>query len=158
MEQTYIDIMIQSLDKKIKVLDEIMGLNAIQSNQLEDENVPVEEFDKIVEKKAQCIEQLDLLDSGFDKLYDKVANELKLHKETYASKIKTMQNQIRLITDRSMEIQVQEARNKELMIRKFAQIKESARNVRTSSKAATQYYKNMMQLNYVAPQFMDNKK
>ena len=57
-----------------------------------------------------------------------------------------------------MEIQAQEARNKELMIRKFAYVKEKAKSARTNSKIANQYYKNMMKLNYVDPQFMDNKK
>ena len=158
MEQTYIDIMIQSLNKKIKVLDEIMELNMLQKSQLENDKTPIEEFDTTVEQKSKCIEQLDLLDSGFDKLYGRVAVELKAHKSDYTEQIKAMQNCIRQITDKSMEIQAQEARNKELMTRKFAFVKESARNVRTSSKVATQYYKNMMQLNYVAPQFMDNKK
>ena len=158
MEQTYIDIMIQSLNKKLKVLDDIMELNALQKHQLEDENVPIEEFDDTVEKKAKCIQQLDLLDTGFDKLYSRVAAELKEHKADYADKIKTMQSCIRQITDKSMEIQAQEARNKDLMTRKFAFVRESARNVRKSSRVATNYYKNMMQLNYVDPQFMDNKK
>lgn len=158
MEQTYIDIMIQSLNKKLKVLDEIMELNALQKYQLENENVPVEEFDNTVEKKSKCIQQLELLDSGFDKLYSRVATELKEHKADYADKIRTMQSCIRLITDKSMAIQAQEARNKDLMIHKFAFVRESARNVRKSSKVATRYYKNMMQLNYVDPQFMDNKK
>ena len=87
-----------------------------------------------------------------------IAAELKDKKAEYADKIKEMQNCIRQITDKSMKIQAEEARNKDLMTRKFAFVKESARNVRKSSKAATQYYKNMMQLNYVDPQFMDNKK
>ena len=44
------------------------------------------------------------------------------------------------------------------MVRKFAFVKDTAKSVRTNSKIANQYYKNMMKLNYVAPQFMDNKK
>ena len=72
--------------------------------------------------------------------------------------ISTMQSCIRLITDKSMEIQAQEARNRDLMVRKFAYVKETAKNVRTNAKVASQYYKNMMKLNYVDSQFMDNKK
>lgn len=36
MEQTYIDIMIQSLEKKEQVLDRIIELDIKQKNQLED--------------------------------------------------------------------------------------------------------------------------
>jgi len=158
MEQTYVDIMIQSLNKKLQVLDRIAELNVIQKNQLEDDLSAVEEFDKTVEEKATLIEQMQQLDSGFEKLFARVKDELAEHKEDYAEAIKTMQSSIRRITDKSVEIQAQEARNHDLMVRKFAYVKESAKSVRTNSKIATQYYKNMMNLNYVDPQFMDNKK
>lgn len=158
MEQTYVDIMIQSLNKKIQVLDRIAELNIIQKEQLEDSMSQVEEFEKTVEEKAKLIEQMEQLDSGFEKLFARVKEELNQNKENYADAIKTMQSCIRRITDKSMEIQAQEARNKDFMVRKFAYVKESAKNVRTNSKIATQYYKNMMNLNFVDPQFMDNKK
>ena len=158
MEQTYVDIMIQSLNKKLQVLDRIAELNIIQKEQLEDNLSEVDEFDKIVEEKATLIEQIEQLDSGFEKLFARVKDELDANKDSYADSIKTMQSYIRRITDKSMEIQAQEARNRDLMVRKFAYVKESAKTVRTNSKIATQYYKNMMNLNYVDPQFMDNKK
>lgn len=158
MEQAYMDIMIQSLKKKIEVLKCIKEQNVLQKNYLEDPRASVEEFDQTVDEKERLINQLDLLDSGFDKLFERVSAELKKHKYDYANQIKIMQECIRQITDLSMEIQAQEARNKELMIRKFAYVKASARTVRTNSKAATTYYKNMTQLHYVDPQFLDNKK
>jgi len=158
MEHTYMDIMIQSLNKKIQVLDKIIELNQIQREQLENMDTPIEEFDETVEKKGKLIEQLEQLDSGFDKLYDRVRSCILENKTAYASKIVTMQGCIRQITDKSMEIQTQEARNKECMQRKFAYIREKAKVVRTNKKAVNQYYKNMMQLNYVDPQFMNNKK
>lgn len=158
MEQTYVDIMIQSLNKKLQVLDRILELNGIQKTILEDAVATVEDFDKTVEEKAKLIEQMEQLDSGFEKLFARVKEELEANKEGYSDAIKTMQSCIRRITDKSMEIQAEEARNRELMVRKFAYVKDSAKNVRTNSKVATQYYKNMMNLNYVDPQFMDNKK
>lgn len=158
MEQTYVDIMIQSLNKKLQVLDRIVELNGIQKTQLEDAMATIEDFDKTVEEKAKLIEQMEQLDSGFEKLFARVKEELEANKEGYAEAIKTMQSCIRRITDKSMEIQAEEARNKDLMVRKFAYVKDSAKNVRTNSKVATQYYRNMMNLNYVDPQFMDNKK
>lgn len=158
MQGTYVEIMIQSLNKKLIVLDKIIEANAKQKVVLENENAPVEDFDQIVEEKAALIEQMQQLDSGFEKLFTRVEEELQTNKEAHAEEIRTMQNCIRRITDKSMEIQVQEARNKDLMIRKFAYVKDTARNMRTNSKVANQYYKNMMKLNYVDPQFMDNKK
>ena len=158
MQQTYVDIMLQSLRKKIQVLDSIIEQNLIQKEKLENEQATADEFDQTVEKKAALIEQLEQLDTGFDKLYDRVRDELRINRHLYADKIRQMQEYIHVITDKSMEIQAQEARNRELMTQKFAMVRQKAKNLRTNNKAATKYYKNMMQLNYVAPQFLDNKK
>lgn len=158
MKQTYIDIMIQSLERKLQVLDQIIEVNSRQENILEDKKADIDEFDKCVEEKAAFIEQMQQLDSGFEKLYARVEEELKNNKEDHADSIRKMQSLIRKITDKSMEIQAQEARNKDLMVRKITYVKETAKSFRTNSKIASQYYKNMMKINYVDPQFMDNKK
>lgn len=158
MEQTYVDIMIQSLEKKIKVLEEVKKQNSLQKELLEDDKSEADEFDATVEKKAALIEQIMQLDSGFDKLFERVKDELNNNREAYTDKIQKMQSLIRKITDLSMEVQAQEARNKDLMTRKFAFVRDTAKTVRTNTKAASQYYQNMMQLNVIDPQFMDNKK
>lgn len=158
MQNTYVDVMIQSLQKKVKVLEEIKKQNIKQKEVLEDDRAEVEAFDEIVEAKSALIEQIMQLDSGFDKLFERVKEELNTNKESYADKIKTMQSLIRQVTDLSMELQTQEARNKELMTRKFVSVRERAKVVRTNTKAVSQYYQNMMQLNVIDPQFMDNKK
>lgn len=158
MEQTYVDIMIQSLKKKIKVLEEIKRVNIVQKELLENDKADADDFDKTVEAKSSLIEQMEQLDSGFDKLFERVREELQANKPAYTNQIKTMQTCIRQITDLSMEIQAQEAKNKDLMTQKFVSVRQKAKVVRTNSKAASQYYKNMMQLNVVDPQFMDNKK
>lgn len=158
MEETYVGIMVQSLQKKIKILEGIRSANLRQQEVLEDEKGEIEVFDQTVEEKSKLLEQMELLDSGFEKLFERVKSELDTNRDAYKDRIRTMQNAIRQITDLSMEIQAQEARNRDLMIRKFATVKEKAREVRTNSKVASQYYKNMMQLNVLDPQFMDNKK
>lgn len=158
MQNTYVDIMLQSLKKKLQVLEEIKRLNVLQKELLEDERADADEFDKTVEDKGKLIEQLEQLDSGFDKLFERVREELQEHKEDYKPQIAGMQEAIRKITDLSMELQAQEAKNKDLMTRKFVSVRQKAKIVRTNTKAASQYYQNMMQLNHVDPQFLDNKK
>ena len=158
MQNSYVDIMLQSLKKKLQVLEEIKRLNVLQKELLEDERADADEFDKTVEDKGKLIEQLEQLDSGFDKLFERVREELQEHKEDYKPQIAGMQEAIRKITDLSMELQAQEAKNKDLMTRKFVSVRQKAKIVRTNTKAASQYYQNMMQLNHVDPQFLDNKK
>ena len=157
MSETYIEILLQSLNKKEHVLREIIRLDEVQKAQLEDEMCQVDDFDETVEAKSQCIEQLEQLDSGFQKVYDRVSEELKENKEAHADEIRRMKELIRRLTDLSVEIQAQEARNKDLMVKKFADVKKKTRELRTSGKAANEYYKNMMKINNIDPQFMDNK-
>lgn len=158
MNNLYINILIESLQKKIRILDEIILVDQEQREGLEDPNLDPDDFDKIVEKKSDYIEQLDQLDSGFEELFARVRDELNENRETYKEQIHTMQDLIRKITDKSLMIQKQEAQNKELMQQKFAAVRSQAREVRKSQKIVNQYYKNMMKTNYVDPQFMDNKK
>lgn len=158
MSNTYVDIMIQSLEKKIQVLDRIILLDKIQKEQLEDEGLTTEDFDNVVEEKSELIEQLNQLDSGFEKLFQRVKEELDVNREQYKEQIRKMQEMIRSITDKSVEIQAQEARNKELMMNKFTRIKQRSKVAHTNYRAASQYYKNMMQSNVVDPQFMDKTK
>ena len=157
MSELYIDIMLQSLEKKEVVLDRIIEANVRQEAVLKDPEGDPEEFDETVETKSALIEQLEQLDSGFQKLFDHMKEELDGQRENYAKQIEQMQLHIRSITDKSVQIQAQEARNKELMTQKFTRIKEMAKQTRASSNMVNQYYKNMSKLNVVDPQFLDDK-
>ena len=157
MSELYIDIMLQSLEKKEVVLDRIIEANVRQEAVLKNPEGDPEEFDETVETKGALIEQLEQLDSGFQKLFDNMKEELDGQRENYAKQIEQMQIHIRSITDKSVQIQAQEARNKELMTQKFARIKEMAKQTRASSNMVNQYYKNMSKLNVVDPQFLDDK-
>lgn len=143
MPETYIAIMLQSLQKKEKVLDEIIRLDDVQKNVLTDNNCTVDEFEETVEAKSACIEQLNQLDSGFEKLYAEVEAEIKDNREKYSAEIKKMQECIRSVTDKSVKIQAQEARNKELLKEKIANVHKQATEVRKNSRAITGYYNSM---------------
>lgn len=143
MPETYIAIMLQSLQKKEKVLDEIIRLDDVQKKVLTDNNCTVDEFDETVEAKSACIEQLNQLDSGFQKLYAEVEAEIKDNREKYSAEIKKMQECIRSVTDKSVKIQAQEARNKELLKEKIANVHKQATEVRKNSRAITGYYNSM---------------
>ncbi len=157
-DNQYINIMLQSLQKKLKVLDNIIQINKRQKEELENPSLDPDDFDKTIEEKSDLIEQLELLDNGFEKLYEKVREELQANKEEYRDEILQMQNDIRLLTEKSMEIQTQEARNKQLMEQKFASVKKQVKEIRSSQKVVNQYYKNMMKKGYTEPHFLDNKK
>lgn len=155
---SYLNILEQSLDKKIKILDQIIEQDQLQEQQLQNPSLEPEEFDQTVEEKSRLIDELELLDDGFEQVYGRVKDELKGRKELYKEEIQRMQKKIRQITDKSMQIQTQEARNKMLMEAKFASIHKQVKEIRQSQKMVNQYYRNMMKTNYIDPQFVDNKK
>ena len=143
MPDTYIAIMLQSLKKKEQVLDENIRLDDRQKDTLMDPECPFDVFDETVEAKSACIDQLNQLDSGFEKLYAQVAEELDQNREDYAKEIRDMQQCIRRVTDKSVKIQAQEARNKQLMKEKFSTVQKQATDVRKNSRAITGYYNSM---------------
>ena len=156
--KTYLQILEQSLDKKINVLNRIIEQDQIQLGQLQDPNLDPDDFDQTVEKKAKLIEELELLDDGFEQVFARVKDEIGDHKDAYKAEIRRMQEKIRQITAKSMEIQTQEARNKNLMEQKFNSIHKQVKEIRQSQKVVNQYYRNMMKNAYADPQFLDNKK
>ena len=98
------------------------------------------------------------MDDGFQELFDRVKDDLKNHQDLYRDEIAQMQKYIRKLTSKSATIQVQEARNKDLMTKKFASVHKQVREVRKSQRVVNQYYKNMMKTNYGEPVFTDKKK
>ncbi len=158
MDKLYLTILMESLQKKIRILDQIIMADQEQREALEDPSLDPDDFDRIVEKKAEFIDQLEQLDAGFEEVFARVKEELDGNREQYKEQIHIMQDLIRKITDKSLLIQKQEAQNKELMEKKFAAVRSQAREVRKSQKIVNQYYKNMMKNNYNDPQFLDNKK
>lgn len=155
--ENHLSILSESLDKKIKVLEEIQKYNEVQEASFKDGKANLDDFDQAVEQKGQLIEKLNKLDEGFEILYANLAEQLKGNKEQYAAQIKVLQQKIKQVTDLGMTIQAQEQRNKALVEQFFAKERQGIRQGRQSSKVAYDYYKNMNQSNFVPPQFMDSK-
>ena len=123
----YLSIMIQSLKKKSAVLDAVIELNIRQKEELENPGLDPDDFDACVEEKAKQIEQLELLDAGFQEVYDKIKADLQTNQQEYREEIAEMQEYIRRLTDKSATIQAQEARNKDLMTQKFASVRKQVK-------------------------------
>lgn len=158
MIENYLSILEESLKKKIDVLKRIQASNEVQTGILKQEPVDLEAFDKIVDEKDLYIEELNSLDEGFESLYEKVRQELDGNRAKFADQIKRMQGLITDITDRSVAIQAQEARNKALVEKCFKVERQNLGQSRKNSKAAYGYYQNMSNKNVPQSHFMDQKK
>ena len=158
MTENYLNLLEESLRKKLQVMAEIQKYNLRQQEIFQSENVDMERFDEYVEEKGTLIDRLTALDSGFEKLYAKVAEQLDGNREKYAAQIKALQGLVTEVTDTSVQIQAQEARNKKLIEDYFRKEKEGIRMGRKSSQAAIGYYKTMSKTAVMPPQFLDSKK
>lgn len=157
-ETEYVQIMIDSLKKKTDILNRIVSLNQEQKVLIQAEVLDLKAFDDIVEKKGKCIDTLTNLDSGFQKLYDRVKEALEGKRDTYKPQIKEMQDLIAGIMQLSMSIQAEEERNKDAVKAHFTKLKKEVYQIKNSQKIAQNYYNNMNKLNFVDPQFLDKKK
>ena len=158
MEENYIIILRESLEKKVRILKDIIRRNEEQKSILEDNNAAADEFEKNVDEKDQLVQQIVALDDGFEELFKKVEKEITENREKYASEIKRMQDLIREITDLSSKVQAQEKVNYDLAKLKFAGIRKQVKKVRQSQKAVSSYYKSMGRGTYYDPQFFDSNK
>ncbi|MCI8799878.1 flagellar protein FliT [Acetatifactor muris] len=158
MTGNYLTLLEESLRRKLQVMDEIQKYNLRQQEIFQADNVDLERFDEYVEEKGRLIEQLTALDNGFEKLYANVAEELKGNREQYAKQIKTLQGLVTEVTDTSVAIQAQEARNKKQVEAFFVKERKKLHMNRKTSKAAINYYKTMNKSSVIMPQFMDDKK
>lgn len=154
----YVVILTESLQKKIKVLDAIIEKNKEQTEIIKIELMDSDQFDENIHEKARLIEELDLLDEGFESIYDRVKDDLGQRKEDYKEEIKKLKELIAEITSKTMEIQAQEERNKATIVQQFGKMKTKIRKSKATKNVALNYYKNMNKLTVTDPQFMDRKK
>lgn len=160
----YIAALEDSLQKKAKVMTELLQLTKQQQSVLEmadfqRESDDMEQFDRLVEQKEVLLSQITELDRGFDSIFAKAGNELKANKEQYRAQILQMQNAIRSITDDGVRIQGLEQKNKQLFTNKISGAKKEIRDFKVSNKTAATYYQNMANQHHAwQTYFMDQKK
>lgn len=160
MEKQYLSIMEESLQKKVAILDRIITLNVEQNAILKTPDMKWDDFDENANRKMELIEEMQRLDDGFEDLFERVRQQLQAPggKEKYAQSIVRMQELIQTITEKSVSIQAQEARNKQLVEKYFEESRERIRKGRTSTRVAMDYYKSMSQGAMGTSHFMDSKK
>lgn len=155
---TYITILIQSLEKKVLVLDKIIESNKEQREILSQEELDTDRFEANLDEKGRLIDELNLLDDGFQEIYNRVKDELGDNRELYKEEIKRMQKLISDITERSVTIRAEEERNRAVAAKQFDNMRDNIQAAKRSRQAANVYYSNMSRVNTVDAQFMDKRK
>ena len=157
-EREYLDVLIQSLRKKLVLLNRISVLNQEQRDILQDENSDPDVFDINVRDKGDLVDQIVALDAGFDEVYAHIKDLMERDHSAYEEQLEQMRELIRLVMAKDVSVRAEEQRNYELAQRKFSGIKSKVREVKASRKMVNSYYQTMMRQKPGDSMFLDNKK
>lgn len=157
-ERDYLSILIESLKKKKVILNEIISLNKIQLESVSGKTIDDDKFNETIEKKEVCINEIEKLDKGFESVYNHIKDSLLNNSSLYENEISILKKLISEITESSMEVQLSEKRNEQIVLKKMSDERRKIHQSKTANKVANDYYQNMNKVNYIDPQFLDKKK
>ncbi len=150
--ESQLSILQESLAAKCQVLLEIQEYNRKQEAVFMADEVDMSLFDEAIEEKERLIQKLNILDDGFEVMYEKLEKELQGNREKYAGQIRILQQQVKQITDLGISIQAQEARNKALIENYFSRERANVHKNLQNSARAYKFYKSMSGLNSASNQ------
>lgn len=155
MDKEYIKILIESLQKKEKVLTDLYGLSLEQAEVVKVEEPDWDRFTQIVDKKGTLVDSVNSLDEGFETLFERVKEELSLNKDKYVAEITQLKILVKSVTEKGADLEALERRNKDLIEQSFARSRQKIKQSKIGTQAAVQYYQKMNKINTVDPQFLD---
>lgn len=154
----YLELMKDSLVKKEKVLFSIVQLTKKQETLLGEEEFNNEAFDELINQKSLLIDEINKLDEGFDLIYKRIAEQVKENPAIYRESIEKLQELIRLLVDKGIEIETAERRNQVKFDMKVSKSREKIKSYNLNSSAVTKYYSNMSGNTTENTYFLDQKK
>ena len=158
MNRSGAQILLQSLEKKNALLDQMILQNSVQETILKQEEFDMDAFDAAIDQQSTYVDELDKLDRGFEAVYDRLREDIIVNKDRYRTEILRMKEQIQQITDKIVTLNAGNMRNKMLAENQFKKKKSEIASGTSKNRVATNYYNSMNNLHYVSPQFYDNKK
>ena len=75
-EEVYVNMMIDTLERKKVILEQILHQTKEQEILLKDEEMDMDAFQTIIDRKGEEIEKLNQMDEGFDTLFHHVEKEI----------------------------------------------------------------------------------
>lgn len=158
MTENYLQILIESLEKKQVLLEKVGSLNEKQAEMLMQEQVDKEAFDRSMDEKQELIDGLNQLDDGFQKTYELVRDAVQQNQKAYLPQLRRLKEQVNLVVEQGVSIQAQEERLKQKVSAMLRKEYEGLHQKRLSAKVTEGYYKNMQLINTVDPQLMNKRK
>lgn len=142
-QQTYIQLLIDTLEKKKSILMQLMNITEQQESLISSDPFDDNLFEQMIEIKDDQIKNLLKLDEGFERVYESVKSILSTEKDRYKDQILSLKDLILDVTDLSIKLQALEKRNKAKIEFLFAQKRKDIKESRKSNRMVTNYYKSI---------------
>lgn len=156
--ETYLNILIDSLNNKIKYLNRILELTKKQEELIKNTELDLDSFERIMDEKTKLIEAIEVIDTGFQSTFDRIKDIVTNQTNIYANELRQLQNKITEASEIGISIQVLEERNKMNIQTHFSGKKTQVKNFKKSRATAANYYKSMNKMQPGQSYFMDQKK
>lgn len=155
--RNFIQILIDTLQKQVEVLKEILEITQEQSVIAQDSEFDEIMLEKSLNKKEVLIARLNELDDGFTSVYGRVRNEVKDRQELYKDELRQMQELIKECTDLGVNIRVLEERNREKLTQCFASKHKQYGSKQTAASVASRYNQTMNNMKMLNSSFFNQK-
>lgn len=142
-EKDYFHILVSIMEKKLSIMEKILVCTKEQELCAKQVKLDMDAFNVTMDTKEVLINQLNELDEGFEGVFNRVKDNMVINKARYSDEIKYLQKLITQTTDLSVEIKVNEERNREKLLMLFDGTKKEIRQFRQGRKTASNYYKSM---------------
>ncbi|MDD5948272.1 MAG: hypothetical protein PUC39_00835 [Lachnospiraceae bacterium] len=156
--RNYIRILRESLEKKERILHNLLDMTRQQEEYLAGSEFELDVFEEMLDVKNGMIEELNSVDDGFETVYERIREYLQSHQKELAEPIREMQNRVREITSLSVSLQALEERNRKKLEGVFASKQQEIKKFRQSSQMVNNYYQTMSGAGSYQPSFLDKKK
>ena len=93
------------------ILEQILHQTKEQEILLKDEEMDMDAFQTIIDRKGEEIEKLNQMDEGFDTLFHHVEKEINENRMAYKSQIQKMQKLINEVSELGIQVQALEHQN-----------------------------------------------
>lgn len=155
--RNFIQILIDTLQKQVEVLKEILEITQEQSVIAQDSEFDEIMLEKSLNKKEVLIARLNELDDGFTSVYGRVRSEVKDRQELYKDELRQMQELIKECTDLGVNIRVLEERNREKLTQCFASKHKQYGSKQTAASVASRYHQTMNNMKMLNSSFFNQK-
>ncbi len=153
----YVNMMVDSLDRKKRILEYILVKTREQESLLKDEEMDPDAFQAIIDEKGEQIDELNKIDEGFDTLFSYVEKEIKENRMTYRKQIEQMQQLIGDVSELGIQIQALEHQNSGHFKVYLANQRKLIRDFNVNSRTTTSYYQNMANVPKTEQSYFFNK-